>query len=95
MPASLAIVRLGLAWHPLAMRFNFPNDEPIASHYTDDLADVRLFHYLRVAAVDKARDFATPEAIAAMLARTDLAGVNAEMARRLHPVHAAVLADLA
>lgn len=92
---SLAIIRLGIAWQPLAMRFNYPNDEPIASYYTDDLADVRLFHYLRVAAVDKARDFASPDAVSALLARTDLEGVNREMARRLRPVHAAVLADLA
>jgi hypothetical protein len=90
---SLAIVRLGIPWHAVAMRFNYPNDEPIASHYREDLADVRLFHYLRVAALDKSRDFANPDAVGAMLARSDLDGVNREMARRLRPVHEAVLAD--
>ena len=40
------------------------------------------------------RDFASPASVGAMLARADLDGVNREMARRLRPVHAAVLADL-
>jgi hypothetical protein len=46
---TLAMVRLGIPWHPVAMRYNFPNDQAIASYYAADLADVRLFHYLRVA----------------------------------------------
>jgi hypothetical protein len=90
---TLAIVRLGIRWQPLAMRFNFPNDQPIASHYGDDLTDVRLFHYLRVAAVDKARDFVSRESVGAMLARTDLDGVNREMMRHLRRVHAVVVTD--
>lgn len=90
---TLAIVRLGIPWEPLAMRYNYPNDQPIASQYIDDLVDVRLFHYLRVAALDKSRDFVSPESVGAMLARTDLEGVNREMARHLRPVHAVVLAD--
>ena len=90
---TLAILRLGIPWQPLAMRYNYPNDQPIASHYVNDLADVRLFHYLRVAAIDKSRDFVSSEAVGAMLARADLDGVNREMMRHLRPVHAAVLAD--
>jgi hypothetical protein len=39
---------------------NYPNDDLIASRYVDDLADVRLFHYLRQGACDKRRDFASP-----------------------------------
>jgi hypothetical protein len=90
---TLAMVRLGIPWHPVAMRYNVPNDQAIASYYAADLADVRLFHYLRVGAVDKARDFASPHAVAAMMARTDLDPVNREMIRHLGPVHAAVSAD--
>ena len=90
---TLAVLRLGIRWDPLAMRFNFPNDQPIASHYVTDLADVRLFHYLRVAAIDKARDFVSRASVDALLARTDLEGVNADMARYLRPVHAMVAAD--
>ncbi len=90
---TLAILRLGVRWEPLAMRYNFPNDQPLASHYADDLADVRLFHYLRVAGIDKARDFASPASVEAMLARADLDPVNRAMAARLRPVHAAVRGD--
>jgi hypothetical protein len=90
---TLAVLRLGICWQPLAMRYNFPNDQPLASHYGDDLADVRLFHYLRVAAIDKARDFTSPETVGAMLARADLDPVNRAMAEHLRPIHAAVLAD--
>jgi len=90
---TLALVRLGIPWHAVPMRYNFPNDQPIAEHYDADLADVRLFHYLRVGSIDKARDFASPGAVAAMLRRDDLDAVNGAMARRLAPVHAAVLAD--
>jgi hypothetical protein len=92
---TLALVRLGIPWHAVAMRYNFPNDQPIAAHYTNDLADVRLFHYLRVGSIDKARDFASPKGVAAMLRRDDLDAVNRVMAGRLAPVHAAVVADLA
>lgn len=90
---TLAVVRLGIPWHAVPMRYNFPNDEPIATHYAADLADVRLFHYLRVGSIDKARDFASPDAVAAMLRRADLDSVNRAMVRRLVPVHAAVVAD--
>ncbi|HVT59259.1 MAG TPA: hypothetical protein VHR45_12755 [Thermoanaerobaculia bacterium] len=92
---ALAVQRLRVSWRPLAMRYNYPNDDLIASRYVDDLADVRLFHYLRRGACDKGRDFASPERVGAWLARRDLDGVNREMARHLAPVHAAVLADLA
>jgi len=92
---ALAIQKLGLRWQPLAMRYNYPNDDLIASRYVDELADVRIFHYLRQGACDKRRDFASPESVGAWLARGDLDGVNREMARHLRPVHDAVLADLA
>jgi len=90
---TLAIQRLGLPWLPLAMRYNFPNREDLAARYTDDLADVRLFHYLRQDQVERTRDFASPQHVASLLARDDLNAVNLEMARRLAPIHEAVLAD--
>ena len=92
---ALSIQRLGLRWRPLAMRYNYPNDDLIASRYANELAEVRLFHYLRQGDCDKRRDFASPESVGAWLARRDLEGVNREMARHLRPVHDAVLADLA
>jgi hypothetical protein len=92
---TLAVQRLGVQWRPLAMRYNYPNDDQIGSRYVDELADVHLFHYLRQGALQKSRDFESPERVGAWLARRDLAGVNREMARHLAPVHAAVLADLA
>jgi hypothetical protein len=92
---ALAVRRLGVCCRPLPMRYNYPNDDLIASRYVADLADVRLFHYLRQGPCDKGRDFASPKRVGEWLARRDLAGVNREMARHLAPVHAAVLADLA
>jgi hypothetical protein len=92
---TLAVQRLGVRWRPLAMRYNYPNDDQIASQYVDDLADVRIFHYLRQRALNKGRDFESPERVGAWLARRDLDGVNREMARHLASVHDAVLADLA
>ena len=91
---ALAVRRLGVRCRPLPMRYNYPNDDLIASRYVADLADVRLFHYLRQGPCDKGRDFASPKRVGEWLARRDLAGVNRAMARHLAPVHAAVLADL-
>jgi hypothetical protein len=90
---TLAVQRLGVRWLPLTMRYNYPNDEQIASRYVEDLADVRLFHYLRQGVLLKGRDFESPERVGAWLARRDIDGVNQEMARHLARVHAVVLAD--
>ena len=91
---ALAIQRLGVPSWPLPMRYNFPNDDLIAPGYAAELADIRLFHYLRQGACDKSRDFASAQAVGRWLARSDLDGVNREVARRLQPIHQAVLGDL-
>jgi hypothetical protein len=91
---TLAVQRLGVRWHPLSIRFNYPNEQHIASRYSAELADVRLFHYCWPGSFNKNRDCEGPERVGAWLARRDLDGVNQEMARHLERVHEVVLRDL-
>lgn len=91
---ALAVQRLELGHLPLDMRYNCVNDEAIVALHPADRADVRLFHYLRRAAVDKMRDFESPQHVGALLARHDLTGLNGEMARHLARVHESVLSDM-
>ena len=44
---SLAAAQVELPRIALPLRFNFPNDESASIRYPEELADVRLFHYLR------------------------------------------------
>jgi hypothetical protein len=90
----LALARTGTPWRSVPMRYNFPNDLAIASHYRADLADVRMFHYLRVGPLDKWRDFQNVRSVRAFLKRRDLSGVNAVFQDRLAEVHRQVVRDL-
>jgi hypothetical protein len=89
----LALARTGVPWRSVPMRYNFPNDTTIVSHYRADFADVRMFHYLRAGPFDKARDFQNVRSVRAFLKRTDLSGVNAMFQERLAEVHREVVSD--
>jgi hypothetical protein len=49
---------------------------------------------VRTEELDKDRDFASPETVDRLLARTDWNSANAAFLERLRPVHAQVLRDL-
>ena len=76
------------------MRYNFPNDEQIESKYAEDLADVRLLHYLRLGPFQKPRDMQNVGTVSEFLRRKDLSGVNSILQEHLARVHRQVTADL-
>jgi hypothetical protein len=90
---SLAIQRKHLSWAALPMKCNFPNDQALGEKYARDAEDVRLFHYLRIGAFDKRRDFMSPDDVTRMLARTDLTGVDRTLQMHLRRVHRQVLVE--
>jgi hypothetical protein len=73
---TLSIYRLGLRRLALEPRYNFPNLPIFEAAYPEDLKDVRILHYLRTEIVDRERDFSSPEALRALIARKDLTGAN-------------------
>jgi len=54
---ALAIAVCGVATTALPMRYNFPNDAIAEQLYPDELAQVRIFHYLRTDTFDRQRIF--------------------------------------
>jgi hypothetical protein len=89
---TLAIQRTGVSSRALPLRYNFPNDPQFDQKYTDELAQLRILHYLRREMVDRERDFASLGAVERLIARTDLIGSN-EVLRvtlaELYPIVAA------
>lgn len=73
---TLALYKLGRRRLALEPRYNFPNDPLFDSAYPQDLRDVRILHYLRNDIVNRDRDFASIEALRALVARKDLTGSN-------------------
>jgi hypothetical protein len=73
---TLALYRLGLRRLALELRYNFPNDPLFDSAHPRELDDVRILHYLRTEILDRDGDFASPEALKALVARRDLIGSN-------------------
>jgi hypothetical protein len=56
---ALAIAACGVPTTALPMRYNFPNDAIAEQLYPDELAQVRIFHYLRTDIFDRQRIFAS------------------------------------
>lgn len=92
---TLAIVRLGIPWQLMSLKYNFPNDPRFLARYRGEFEDKRLVHYLRKQQFDKEADFGTPAQIGALINREGLNEVNRAFLDRLRPVHARVLDDLA
>ncbi len=90
---TLAIVRSGVAWRALPLRFNFPNDAKFLPRYTAEFSDARIIHYLRDEELDRAQDLASVESVGALLSRTDLNSVNARLRDALEEVHGRVLCE--
>jgi len=73
---TMALYRLGMRRLALEPRYNFPNLPLFETGYPEDLRDVRILHYLNTEIVDRERDFASPDALSALIARKDLTGSN-------------------
>jgi hypothetical protein len=92
---TLALVRLGLPYRTLPLRYNFPNLQVIADAFPQELADVRLLHYLgKSSYFDKDRDFESSGRVASWLSGTspDLE-VDARLQDACLRAHALVLRE--
>ncbi|MEM9560270.1 MAG: hypothetical protein AAF995_08175 [Planctomycetota bacterium] len=87
-----ALYRNNIPWELMPMRYHFANDSRFLPRFAGELADVRMFHYLRDKIVSRERDFESVESVGALLERTDLDEANAAMIEKLRPVHAHVCA---
>ncbi len=84
---TLMMYKGGVAIDVLPMRYNYPNDPGIESAFPEQLADVAVIHYLRHEIVNRVDIFRTEAAMQALLARTDLVGVNEALRHRMVYVH--------
>lgn len=78
---ALAVAKSGIPCQSLPMQFNFPNQRDFDLHYSKQLDNVKVLHFLRTDIVDRDRDFASIAAIERFVSRTDLVGSN-EVLRR-------------
>ncbi len=90
---TLVIQKLQLPTRPLPLRYNFPNDPRFDDRFPEELADLRVLHYLRCEVIDRERNFATLPDVAALVARGDLWGSNEVLRRTLAEFYPAVAAE--
>jgi hypothetical protein len=90
---TLAIQKKNLPSRALPLRYNFPNDPRFDRKYPDELAHVRILHYLRCEIVHRENDFTDLEKVAALIRRRDLQGTNEVFRKRLHELYPVVAAE--
>jgi hypothetical protein len=73
---TLAIQKHRLTSRALPLRYNFPNDPRFDQRYPDELADVRILHYLRCEVIHRENNFAELKRVAAFIQRRDVRGSN-------------------
>lgn len=74
---SLALYELNIPRTALPIRYNYPNDEWADRLHVNDLADVRIIHYLREEVIGSRRGtWGDEAAFKAFLHRKDLTGSN-------------------
>lgn len=79
---TLALCELDIPRSSLPIRYNFPNDDWADRLHLNDLADVRIIHYLRENIIGSRRGtWGDDAAFTAFLQRNDLSGSN-EILRR-------------
>lgn len=77
---AMSRARHDLPWYALPLRDNFPNIEGFEHRYPQELAAVRIAHYLnKTPSLDKSRDFNDRAAYAALLARPGLQGLEQQV----------------
>jgi hypothetical protein len=86
---SLAMVRQGLEWAPLPLRFNVPNVHYFHEFYPGEVADIRVLHFLQATEIDRVADFQTVAHVERVFDRPGLAPLNVFLADRLRAVHEA------
>jgi hypothetical protein len=91
---TLAILRSGVPWRQLPLRFNFPNIAQFLPCYRADLADARIIHYLRDEEFNRMEDFASVESVGALLSRQNLNPVNMRLQDALREVHGRVISGV-
>ena len=91
---TLAIVRSGVQWRQLPLRFNLPNIVQFLPRHRSELDDARIIHYLRDEDFSRAEDFASVTRVGALLEREDLNPVNLRLRDALREVHERVLAEV-
>jgi hypothetical protein len=84
---TLAIQKQQLPAIALPLRYNFPNDPRFDKRYPDELADIRILHYLRCEIIHRERDFASLANLAALVRRRDLIGSNEVLRRRIEDLY--------
>lgn len=89
---TMAVVRAGVPWGAVPMRFNLPNIRAYIPRYQGELDDARVIHYLREEEVTRAENFASPQAVGEWIARDHGHPINARLAQTLREVHDEVLA---
>lgn len=60
----------------MPVRYNFPNDPGFDELYPEELADLRILHYLRTSIVDRDGDFSALAGVKGIVDRNDLVGSN-------------------
>lgn len=73
---TLVMQKHRLPTRALTMRYNFPNDPRFDLKYSEELADVRILHYLRCEIIHREEDFTSLDKVAALTRRSDLTGSN-------------------
>jgi hypothetical protein len=91
---TLAIVRSGVQWRQLPLRFNLPNIVQFLARHQAELEDARIIHYLRDEDFSRAEDFASAARVGTLLEREDLNPVNLRLRDALREVHERVLAEV-
>jgi glycosyltransferase involved in cell wall biosynthesis len=78
---TLAIYELDLPRIALPPRYNFPNDPLFEAQYPEDLADLRILHYLRLDEVQRDKIWQSPDDTLTFLARRNLRPSNEALRR--------------
>ncbi|HEV2805871.1 MAG TPA: hypothetical protein VGW57_13185 [Chthoniobacterales bacterium] len=90
---TLAMYKHKVATRALPLRYNFPNDVGFDEKYPEELLAIRILHYLRGDVLHREKDFATLEAVAALVGRRDLRGSNEVFRHAVSRLYATVAAE--
>ena len=80
---ALGLAAAGVPARGLPLRYNFPNRAAFDAAHPAELAEARFIHAMDTSIIGRDRDFASREAIEALAARTNLAGSNEVLRRRV------------